>query len=135
MSIDAYPPSSLSALVSDGDPQPRCLISKDCVCADLKDTTTYSLVPSTTNAETYWPATLLSRDISDNRILSFGYDADVVNLWSPASQSCKMTLEDTLDCAGAACTYRVVSDGRIKVLADVLWIVAMRFHWAFIATK
>ncbi|CAD6573262.1 MAG: hypothetical protein ASARMPREDX12_005928 [Alectoria sarmentosa] len=36
---------------------------------------------------TYWPATLLSLDIPNSRILSFGYDADVVNFWSPVSQN------------------------------------------------
>ncbi|KAH0536621.1 hypothetical protein FGG08_006515 [Glutinoglossum americanum] len=35
----------------------------------------------------YWPASLLSEDIDDARILSFGYDADVVNFWNPASQN------------------------------------------------
>ena len=35
----------------------------------------------------YWPATLLSRDVPNSRILSFGYDADVVNFWSPTSQN------------------------------------------------
>lgn len=33
----------------------------------------------------HWPTTLLSEDISDARILAFGYDADVVNFWNPAS--------------------------------------------------
>ncbi|SLM34046.1 Ankyrin repeat-containing domain, partial [Lasallia pustulata] len=35
----------------------------------------------------YWPATLLSRDVPNSRILSFGYDADVVNFWNPTSQN------------------------------------------------
>lgn len=35
----------------------------------------------------YWPTTLLSRDIADARILSFGYDADIVNFWNSASQN------------------------------------------------
>ena len=34
-----------------------------------------------------WPAELLSSDLPDARIMSFGYDADVVNFWSPASQN------------------------------------------------
>ena len=34
-----------------------------------------------------WPAELLSGDLPDARIMSFGYDADVVNAWSPASQN------------------------------------------------
>ena len=36
---------------------------------------------------TYWPATLLSCDVPNSRILSFGYDADVVNFWNPTSQN------------------------------------------------
>ncbi|KAA6412091.1 MAG: hypothetical protein FRX48_04241 [Lasallia pustulata] len=35
----------------------------------------------------YWPTTLLSRDVPNSRILSFGYDADVVNFWNPTSQN------------------------------------------------
>ncbi|KAM0800739.1 hypothetical protein BDR22DRAFT_932188 [Usnea florida] len=35
----------------------------------------------------YWPAKLLSCDIPNSRILSFGYDADVVNFWNPVSQN------------------------------------------------
>ena len=34
-----------------------------------------------------WPAELLSSDLPGARIMSFGYDADVVNVWSPASQN------------------------------------------------
>jgi hypothetical protein len=35
----------------------------------------------------HWPTTLLSRDLADTCILTFGYDADVVNFWNPASQN------------------------------------------------
>lgn len=35
----------------------------------------------------HWPSELLRQDISDARILSFGYDADIVNLLNPASKS------------------------------------------------
>ena len=35
----------------------------------------------------HWPKDLLKQDISDTRILSYGYDADFVNLWKPASIS------------------------------------------------
>lgn len=35
----------------------------------------------------HWPSKLLRQDISDARILSFGYDADLVNLLNPASKS------------------------------------------------
>ena len=35
----------------------------------------------------YWPIDLLGKDIRDARILAFGYDADVVNFWNPASQN------------------------------------------------
>lgn len=35
----------------------------------------------------YWPVDLLSRDVPDARLLAFGYDADVVNFWSPVSQN------------------------------------------------
>ncbi|KAI9855850.1 MAG: hypothetical protein M1813_009369 [Trichoglossum hirsutum] len=35
----------------------------------------------------YWPIELLSKDISDTRILAFGYNADMVNFWNPASQN------------------------------------------------
>lgn len=35
----------------------------------------------------HWPSELLRQDIPDARILSFGYDADIVNFWNPASNS------------------------------------------------
>ena len=35
----------------------------------------------------HWPSELLRQDIPDTRILSFGYDADIVNFWNPASNS------------------------------------------------
>lgn len=39
------------------------------------------------STQLYWPADLLPNDVTDARILSFGYDADIVNFWSPASQN------------------------------------------------
>lgn len=38
-------------------------------------------------AGVHWPSALLGRDIKDARILSFGYDADIINIWKPASNS------------------------------------------------
>ena len=35
----------------------------------------------------YWPGDLLKLDLPDTRILSYGYDADIVNFWNPASNS------------------------------------------------
>ena len=35
----------------------------------------------------HWPSKLLRQDMRDARILSFGYDADIVNFWNPASNS------------------------------------------------
>lgn len=35
----------------------------------------------------HWPSHLLPQDLPDIRVLSFGYDADIVNLWGPASMS------------------------------------------------
>ena len=35
----------------------------------------------------HWPSELLGQDFPDTRIMSFGYDADVVNFWNPASKS------------------------------------------------
>lgn len=35
--------------------------------------------------QVHWPSQLLKEDIPDARILSFGYDADIVDWWSPAS--------------------------------------------------
>ena len=35
----------------------------------------------------HWPSELLRQDLPDTRILSFGYDADIVNFWNPASNS------------------------------------------------
>ncbi|KAM0804164.1 hypothetical protein BDR22DRAFT_885950 [Usnea florida] len=35
----------------------------------------------------HWPSDLLKHDLPDTRILSYGYDADFVNLWKPASIS------------------------------------------------
>lgn len=34
-----------------------------------------------------WPETLLPKEIPTARILTFGYDADVVNFWLPAGQN------------------------------------------------
>ena len=39
------------------------------------------------NIEIHWPSQLLMVDIPDARILSFGYDADVVGWWRPASNN------------------------------------------------
>lgn len=35
----------------------------------------------------HWPSELLRQDLPNTRILSFGYDADIVNFWNPASNS------------------------------------------------
>ena len=35
----------------------------------------------------HWPSALLKQDIPDARVLSFGYDADIVGFWNPASNS------------------------------------------------
>ena len=35
----------------------------------------------------HWPRDLLKQDLEDIRVLSFGYDADIVNMWNPASNS------------------------------------------------
>ena len=35
----------------------------------------------------HWPSQLLCQDITDVRISTFGYDADVVGLWNPVSQN------------------------------------------------
>ncbi|KAI5838256.1 hypothetical protein DFP73DRAFT_267821 [Morchella snyderi] len=35
----------------------------------------------------FWPLDLLPKSISNARIMAFGYDADVVNFWKPASQN------------------------------------------------
>ena len=35
----------------------------------------------------HWPSDLLKQDLPDTRILSYGYDADIVNFWNPASNS------------------------------------------------
>ncbi len=37
------------------------------------------------DSHVHWPSELLKQDIPDARILGFGYDADVVKLWNPAS--------------------------------------------------
>ena len=33
----------------------------------------------------YWPVDFLAHDFPNSRILAFGYDADVVHFWNPAS--------------------------------------------------
>jgi len=40
------------------------------------------------NTGVHWPSTLLHEEIPDARILAFGYDADVMGFWNPASQNC-----------------------------------------------
>ena len=35
----------------------------------------------------HWPSELLKQDLPDARIISFGYDAGIVNFWNPASNS------------------------------------------------
>ena len=35
----------------------------------------------------HWPSELLKQDLPDARIMSFGYDADIVDLWNPRSHS------------------------------------------------
>lgn len=39
------------------------------------------------DTKVHWPSELLKQDIPDARILGFGYDADVINFWNPASNS------------------------------------------------
>ena len=39
------------------------------------------------DAKVHWPSELLKQDIPDARILGFGYDADVISFWNPASNS------------------------------------------------
>ena len=34
----------------------------------------------------HWPRDLIKNDITDARIMTFGYDADVVNFWTHAAQ-------------------------------------------------
>lgn len=38
-------------------------------------------------AATSWPESFLTKDLLDARIILYGYDADVVNFWSMASQN------------------------------------------------
>lgn len=40
-----------------------------------------------TGAAACWPELLLSNDLPEARVITYGYDADVVNLWSMASQN------------------------------------------------
>lgn len=42
---------------------------------------------SSRTTKTHWPSDLLKAEIPDARLLSFGYDADVVGWWSPASNN------------------------------------------------
>ncbi len=39
------------------------------------------------DAGIHWPSDLLKDDMPESRILSFGYDADIVNFWNPASMN------------------------------------------------
>ncbi len=39
------------------------------------------------DTKVHWPGELLRQDIPDVRILSFGYDADIVGFWNPTSNS------------------------------------------------
>ena len=41
-------------------------------------------------SKVHWPSQLLKQEIPDSRILSFGYDADIVNFWNAAS-NCRLT--------------------------------------------
>lgn len=36
---------------------------------------------------TFWPEDLLAKDISDARLFTFGYDADIVKIWGQSSQN------------------------------------------------
>ena len=38
-------------------------------------------------SEVHWPSDLLKHDLPDTRILSFGYDADILHFWNPVSNS------------------------------------------------
>jgi hypothetical protein len=55
-------------------------------------------------SKTVWPKTLLSNNIPNARILTLGYDADVVNYWAPASQ--KRVKEHAKDLNNALCDLR-----------------------------
>ena len=38
-------------------------------------------------AKACWPESFLLNDVSKTRIITYGYDADVINFWSMASQN------------------------------------------------
>ena len=59
-------------------------------------------------SNTYWPVHLLSKDIHRARIFKFGYDADVVNFWNPASQNRISNHAENL--LGALVRYRERTD-------------------------
>ena len=40
-----------------------------------------------TGGKTFWPETLLPAELPQARIMTFGYDADVVKFWSSAGQN------------------------------------------------
>lgn len=48
---------------------------------------TWTVKPKNDGDSVFWPLDLLPKSISNARIMSFGYDADVVNFWKPASQN------------------------------------------------
>ena len=65
----------------------------------------------------YWPNTFLVDDIPNARILAFGYDADVVNFWSPASKN--RIGNHALNMLGGLCGMREKSDSvRASVMFD-----------------
>ena len=39
------------------------------------------------DSKVHWPRDLLKQDLPSSRILSFGYDADIVSCWSPVSNN------------------------------------------------
>ena len=38
-------------------------------------------------SKAHWPKDFIAQDLSNFRVFAFGYDADVVNTWNPASKS------------------------------------------------
>jgi len=38
------------------------------------------------DSSTHWPRDLIKKDMGNARILTFGYDADIVNFWGQAAQ-------------------------------------------------
>ncbi|KAI9793032.1 MAG: hypothetical protein M1816_000930 [Peltula sp. TS41687] len=71
-------------------------------------------------SDVHWPRDLLKNDMADARIMTFGYDADVVNFWTHAAQDGISGYANDLLGSLAGCRGDVIDNRKIVFVAHSL---------------